>query len=98
MAERPGSTPEFPSATRISRTWWLLVGALIPLLLVVIFIAQNSEHVQIKFLWVKGNQSVGVALLAAAILGALTAVLIGAARIVQLRRQGRRASRASKND
>jgi uncharacterized integral membrane protein len=86
---RPGAVAKFP-ATRTSRAWWTLAGGVIVLLLMIVFIAQNSDHVAVHFLWIKGHLALGVALLLAAILGAATVLLLGAARILQLRRQAKR--------
>ena len=61
------------------------------LLLVIIFIIQNSKQVRVHFLWINGTVGLGLALLLAAIMGALVVVLLGSARIIQLRVQARRA-------
>jgi uncharacterized integral membrane protein len=87
--ERGERDTDFPS-TKTSRAWWTLAGGLLLLLLFIIFIAQNGTEVRVHFLWIKGNLALGVALLAAAILGGLTVILLGAARILQLRRQAKR--------
>ena len=84
---------DFPS-TKTSRAWWTLAGGSLLLLLVVIFIAQNGDTHTVRFLWIKGDVATGVALLGAAILGALTVLLLGAARILQLRRQAKRSRRS----
>jgi uncharacterized integral membrane protein len=87
--DRRGAGSGFPS-TRTSRAWWTLGAGVVVLLLMIVFIAQNSDHVAVHFLWVKGHLALGVALLLAAILGAATVLLLGAARILQLRRQAKR--------
>ena len=89
----PEREPEHFQTTKTSRAWWVLVGGLLVLLLVIVFIAQNGDHVEIHFLWAKGNVSLGLALLLAAVLGALAVVLLGAARMLQMRVQARRAHR-----
>jgi uncharacterized integral membrane protein len=83
---------EFP-ATRTSRAWWALAVGLLILLLIIVFMAQNGRHVDVKFLWIKGNIALGIALFAAAIMGGLAVLLLGAARMLQIRRQARRAHR-----
>jgi uncharacterized integral membrane protein len=95
--ERGERDKDFPS-TKTSRAWWTLVGGLVLLLLVVIFIAQNGDTHTVRFLWIKGDVATGVALLAAAILGALSVLLLGAARILQLRRQAKRARQSPSSD
>jgi uncharacterized integral membrane protein len=87
--EQKRAPAAFPS-TRTSRAWWTLAAGVVMLLLVIVFIAQNSDHVAVRFLWLKGHMALGVALLFAAILGAATVLLLGAARILQLRRQAKR--------
>jgi len=89
-AERADDKKDFPS-TKTSRAWWTLAAGLLLLLLVIIFMAQNGSHVQVKFLWIKGDLALGVALFAAAIMGGLTVLLLGAGRILQLRHQAKRA-------
>jgi uncharacterized integral membrane protein len=92
-SERGDRDKDFPS-TKTSRAWWTLAGGLLLLLLFIVFIAQNGTEVRVHFLWMKGNLALGVALLAAAILGGLTVILLGAARILQLRRQAKRSRRS----
>ena len=96
MAEQsPEQQPRHFEATRTSRAWWTLGLGLVVLLLIVIFMAQNGSHVAVKFLWLKGNISLGIALFASAVMGGLTVLLLGAARMLQMRRQAKRAHRAS---
>jgi lipopolysaccharide assembly protein A len=56
------------------------------LIVLVIFIAQNAQAVKLSFLGAQVRLSVGVALLLAAIAGALLMAAAGTARITQLRR------------
>jgi uncharacterized integral membrane protein len=82
--------PEFP-ATRTSRAWWTLGAGLFVLLLIVIFMAQNDDKVDVHFLWIKAHDvTLAVALFLAAIMGGLTVLLLGAGRMLQLRRQAKR--------
>ncbi|WP_216216266.1 lipopolysaccharide assembly protein LapA domain-containing protein [Amycolatopsis aidingensis] len=79
--------------TRISAAWvTAIVGALV-LILLLIFILQNQDGVTVTFLGLSGSLPLGVALLLAAVAGALLVALLGAARILQLRRRFRRAGR-----
>ena len=89
----PEREPEHFQTTKTSRAWWVLVGGLLVLLLVIVFIAQNGDKVPIHFLWMKGHIALGLALLLAAVLGALAVVLLGVARMLQMRVQARRAHR-----
>jgi uncharacterized integral membrane protein len=67
------------------------VVAAIVMIFLLIFIVQNSDPVQVRYFGVEGTLSLGVAMLFAAIAGALTAGLLGTVRILQLRARGRRA-------
>jgi lipopolysaccharide assembly protein A len=67
----------------------LIAGAAI-LIVVMIFIIQNARAVNISFLGAHLHLSLAVALLLAAIAGALVMATAGTARITQLRRIMRR--------
>ena len=60
------------------------------LIVLLVFILENTQSVKISFFGASGHLPLGVALLLAAIGGALLLGIIGAARIVQLRRHVRR--------
>ncbi|MFC0106986.1 LapA family protein [Kibdelosporangium aridum] len=81
------------SATRTSGTWIAVIVATILLVFLLIFILANLESVTVSFLGMSGQLPLGVALLFAAICGALLVALVGAARILQLRRRVRRAGK-----
>jgi uncharacterized integral membrane protein len=76
--------------TRISGTWIAVIVATILLIFLLVFILQNLTAVTVSFLGFSGNLPLGVALLFASIIGALLVALVGAARILQLRRRVRR--------
>ncbi|GAA5171697.1 hypothetical protein GCM10023214_52230 [Amycolatopsis dongchuanensis] len=80
--------------TRVSGTWVAVIVALIVLVFLLIFILQNLASATVNFLGMSAGLPLGVALLLAAIGGAVLVALIGAARIMQLRRATKRASRA----
>jgi uncharacterized integral membrane protein len=63
------------------------------LILLLVFILENTESVKISYFGAGGHLPLGVALLLAAIGGALVTGIVGAARIMQLRRHVRRRSR-----
>jgi uncharacterized integral membrane protein len=93
-ADRPGATRPDAAPRKHSRTgaaWVALVVAAIVMIFLLIFIVQNSDPVQVRYFGVEGTLSLGVAMLFAAIAGALTAGLLGTVRILQLRARGRRA-------
>src|SRR6188474_2829949 len=88
--QEPRPQRQFP-ATRTSRAYWTLGAGLFMLLLVVIFMAQNDDKVDVKFLWITAHDvTLAVALFLAAIMGAAVVLLLGAARILQVRRQAKR--------
>jgi uncharacterized integral membrane protein len=91
----PGTSTEPATAgdPRRSRTGGLWVGLILSalvLLLLLVFILQNSQPVQISFFALDGVLPTGVALLLAAIAGILLVAIPGSMRILQLRRAARR--------
>jgi uncharacterized integral membrane protein len=96
-ADRPGErTPERDPlrASRTSRSWVTLAALVVVLILLVVFIAQNTQQVEVSFLGWNGHPPLSVALLVAAVGGATLAIIVGTLRILQVRRRVRR-SRAS---
>ena len=80
--------------TRMSALWFAVAFFGVVLLFLLIFILQNSREVSISYLGMHGNLPLGVALLFAAVCGALLTILAGAARISQLHAVARRQRRA----
>jgi uncharacterized integral membrane protein len=66
------------------------VASAFVLLLLLIFVLQNGQSVDVSFLGLHGHLPMGVALLLSAVVGVLVVALPGTARIVQLRAFGRR--------
>jgi len=83
-----------PKHTRISGLWVAVGFFAVILLLLLIFILQNSRTVDVSYMGAHGHLPLGVALLLAAVCGVLLVVLAGAARISQLRTVARRHRRA----
>lgn len=79
--------------TRTSAAWVGIVVASLLAIAVLIFIIQNNASVRIGWLGLHVRLPLAVALLMAAVAGALIVVLSGGARIVQLRVAHRRAKR-----
>jgi len=77
--------------TRISSLHVGLITAAILLVLLVVFLIQNAHTVEIHFLGAHVHMSLAVAMLTAAVAGALITGAAGTARIAQLRR-GKRTS------
>lgn len=76
--------------SRTASAWFAVVTLAVLLLLLVIFIAQNTQDVQVSFLAFDGRAPLAVSLLVAALVGILLAVVAGSLRILQLRRRVRR--------
>jgi uncharacterized integral membrane protein len=72
------------------------VAAAIVLILLLIFILENTQSVKISYFGAGGHVALGVALLLAAVGGALLVGILGAARIAQLRRHAKRHSRSGR--
>lgn len=86
--------------TRTSATWVATAVVVLFLVALIDFIAQNTRHVRIEFFGLHGTIPVAVALLAAAVAGAIVVLAIGVARVAQLRlsmRRTRRGHRATEN-
>ncbi len=93
-AEPTGTAPatqrgEVPH-TRTARAHNALIASAIVLILLLVFIIENTESVKIAYFGAGFHLPLGVALLLAAIGGALLVGIVGAARIMQLRRRIRR--------
>jgi uncharacterized integral membrane protein len=76
--------------TRIGGTWVASALFALVLLLLLIFILENGQRVNIGYFGAHGHLPLGVALLLAAVLGVLLVVIPGTGRIVQLRMVARR--------
>lgn len=85
--------PKDPLRTsRVSRLWVALTALVVVLLLIVIFVAQNTQHVQVSFLGWDSHPPLAVALLVAVIAGLAIAVAAGTLRIWQVHRRVRHPS------
>jgi len=79
--------------TRLSGAWTAVVVGLMTLVVILVFILQNQQRVEVSFLMFSGHLPLAVALLFAMILGALIVFAFGAARLLQLRMVAGRARR-----
>lgn len=87
-----------PRRTRFSGLWISLILAALVLILLLVFILENSSRVDIAFFGFHGHLPLGVALLLAAVSGMLLLALPGTGRIIQLRRQVQRGRKAYADD
>jgi uncharacterized integral membrane protein len=83
--------------TRLAAAWWALVVGLVILIILLIFVAQNTGSITAHFLGLDWSLPVGVGYLAAAA-GATATVLVGAARMIQLRQVAKKEPRAALSD
>jgi putative membrane protein len=87
----PRELPPVPTSTtvphtRIGAAWFGVWAGIVVVILLIIFIGQNTAKVPINFLWMHGLIPTALALLIAGVGGAIIATAVAAARIVQLRR------------
>jgi uncharacterized integral membrane protein len=87
-----GSSPtrRAPRVTRASAAWVATGVALLLLILLIVFILQNSTKVEVQFLGMSGTIPLGMALLIAAVGGGVVVAIAGVARVTQLRMNARR--------
>ena len=93
----PGPTPE-PSAdrrlevprTRTSSTWAGVAAVLVLLILIIDFIVQNLKEASLHFLGAHFRLPIGIIALSAAVAGGVVVLLVGVARLAQLRLMARR--------
>ena len=76
--------------SRTSGFWAAVVGLALVLVLLIVFIAQNTRSTTVSFLAWDGEVSVAVALLVATVAGMFVVGTAGMLRILQLRRRVRR--------
>jgi uncharacterized integral membrane protein len=76
--------------TRAAALWISLFVGFLVLIVLLIFITQNTESADFQFLGFHWSLPLGVAILLAAVAGGLITVLVGTARIYQLRRVAKR--------
>ncbi len=81
---RPETLPG-ESRTRLSGAWTAVVVGLLALVVILVFILQNQQNVEVTFLTFQGHLPLAVALLFALILGAVIVFAFGSARMLQLR-------------
>jgi uncharacterized integral membrane protein len=76
--------------TRTGAAWFGICVAALLFVVLIVFMLQNTGSVEVSFLWMHGNLPLALALLVAAVGAAVLTMVIGAARITQLRRLSRR--------
>ena len=76
--------------TRTGAAWFGIGAAALVLVVLIVFMLQNTRSVEVTFLWMHGNVPLALALLIAGVGVAVLAMAVGEARIGQLRRFARR--------
>jgi uncharacterized integral membrane protein len=94
-APRPPPPENAVKFTRAGALWSALIVGFLILIVLLIFIAQNTDSASFHFIGWNWSLPLGVAILLAAVLGGLITTLAGAARIVQLRRAAKQNYRAA---
>ncbi|MET8774879.1 lipopolysaccharide assembly protein LapA domain-containing protein [Nocardia sp. NPDC050713] len=90
-ATRPPMTGAKPSiSSRTGYAWVGLVTGTLIMILLLIFILQNLQTVEVSMFFWNFHLPLGVAVLLSVILGALVMALVGGMRIMQLRRAAKR--------
>ena len=91
----PADPPPAAPKTRVPRTrtsaaWFSICAAALLFVVLIVFMLQNTGSVEVRFLWMAGSLPLAMALLIAGVGAALLTMVVGAARIAQLRRLSRR--------
>ena len=90
----PAPAPSQPRqpvrGTRTGRVWVGICAAALITVALIIFMVQNTHTVQVTFLGLTGSTSLALMLLIAAVGGILLTLILGSARILQLRHEVRR--------
>lgn len=88
--------PDPLRSSRTGRAWVSVVALGVVLVLLIIFIAQNTRRVTVSFLGWQGETPLAVALLIATVAGLLLAAIAGTLRIWQLRRRVKREAKRAR--
>lgn len=87
----PPDQPQTAAPARVPRSrtgaaWVALIAATLLAVLLIVFLVQNTHSTEISFLWMTTSTPLAVALLIAAVGSVLLTLIVGTARITQLRR------------
>jgi uncharacterized integral membrane protein len=91
-ADRPAprDEPHPLRGSRTSRFWLALVALIVILLLLIVFVAQNTRQVQLSFLGWDWHPPLAIALLVAVVGGLAISATAGTLRLWQVHRRVRR--------
>jgi putative membrane protein len=86
-ADRFPASPTGVRHTRISAAWVGVCASAAVLVVLIVFMLQNTRSVEVTFLGMHGTLPLALALLIAGVGVAIIAMVVGTARITQLRRR-----------
>jgi uncharacterized integral membrane protein len=99
-AAGPATTPaaqetheDLLARTRASETWIAIIVFAIVLILLLIFILENTKKVEVSYFGASSQLPLAVAMLLSAVAGVLLTAIAGTLRILQLRRRVRKGQR-----
>jgi uncharacterized integral membrane protein len=90
VAKAPALQAEDVKFTRAAALWSSLITGFVILIVLLIFITQNTASTTFTFANWHWNLPLGVAILLAAVAGGLVTALVSAARMFQLRRAAKK--------
>ena len=79
--------------TRTGAAWFGICAATLLSVVLIVFMLQNTRSVEVSFLWMHGTLPLALALVIAGVGTAILTMVVGTARITQLRRLSRRQRR-----
>ena len=88
-----GGRPDPLRGSRTSGLWGAVLALVLLLLLLAVFILQNTQKVDVAFLGWQGSAPLSATLLIAVVAGAILVATAGLLRILQLRRRVKRVRR-----
>ena len=91
------SCPSVMNCSRCRLAWLAACTAALISIALIVFMVQNTATVPVYFLWMTGNTSLGLMLLIAALGGIVVTLILGSARIIQLRHVVRRNAKRSRD-
>ena len=90
----PAPQPPPPAVARRPRRLWVaLIPGMLALAVMLLFVFQNLQDSEVSFFGLSGTAPLGLALVAAALLGGLVVFGFGSVRIMQLRKAARAPNR-----
>jgi uncharacterized integral membrane protein len=73
--------------TRTGAAWFGICAAALTLVVLIVFMLQNTRSVEVNFLWMDGSLPLALALLIAGVGVGLLTMVVGTARLTQLRKE-----------